>query len=103
MVRGWPPLTMVRKVRSFLGFVGYYRRFTMKAAVLHGLLKGVRVSSKIKIEWIEEHEEAFQALKRALLEAPVLAYADYTLPNWSGPALTFSLDGQTLLFNGAVL
>ncbi|XP_048836044.1 uncharacterized protein LOC125711303 [Brienomyrus brachyistius] len=83
-VRGWPRPGTVREVRSFLGFVGYYRRFVpgfaKRAAALHGLLKGAGSSSRQKIEWTKECEEAFQALKEALLEAPVLAYADYTLP-----------------------
>lgn len=61
--------------------MGYYHwfvlGFTKKAAALHGLLKGARAS---KFEWTEECEGAFQALKKALFEATVLAYADYTLP-----------------------
>ena len=31
-------------------------------------------------EWKEEHEQAFQSLKDALVTAPVLGYPDYTKP-----------------------
>lgn len=83
-VRDWPVPTSVREVRSFLGFVGYYRRFipgfAKQAAALHALLKGTGVASRASIQWTEECQRSFDGLKRALVEAPVLAYADFTQP-----------------------
>lgn len=32
------------------------------------------------VHWTEQCEKAFQQLKQELLQAPILAYADYTLP-----------------------
>lgn len=83
-VRDWPVPATVREVRSFLGFVGYYRRFipafAQKAAPLHALLRGTAGGKTRQIEWTSECEESFHRLKQALLEAPVLAYADFASP-----------------------
>lgn len=83
-VQDWPVPTTVKEVRAFLGFVGYYRRFipgfSKRAVALHALLKGVGGASRAEVQWTDECQEAFEGLKQALLEAPVLAYADYTLP-----------------------
>ena len=50
VVKDWPTLETVGDVRSFLGFVGYYRRFikgfSQIAKPLYQLTKGLRVSNK---------------------------------------------------------
>ncbi|KAL4360747.1 hypothetical protein GQ457_04G015530 [Hibiscus cannabinus] len=61
----------VTEIRSFLGLVGYYRRFvsgfSKVAAPLTKLLqKGV------KYEWLDARQKAFEKLKEALTNAPVL-------------------------------
>jgi len=63
--------TNLRSLRNFVGIVGFYARFIPGYAnivdVLHGLKeKGVR------FEWDEQHHSAFEYLKRALCEVPVL-------------------------------
>jgi len=56
--------------------VGFYARFipdySHKAAVLHGLKK-----KRVPFVWPDEHQEAFESLKRALCEAPVLQIPDF--------------------------
>ncbi|KAG5265670.1 hypothetical protein AALO_G00245010 [Alosa alosa] len=83
-VRKWPTPTNIREVRSFLGFVGYYRRFILsfarRAGPLHALLKGTGGGKTRSIDWSPDCEKAFQDLKESLLRAPVLAYADFSLP-----------------------
>ncbi|XP_041961809.1 uncharacterized protein LOC121720042 [Alosa sapidissima] len=83
-VQQWPVPTTVREVRSFLGFVGYYRRFipafAQKASPLHALLRGTGGHKTRSIKWTSDCERAFSQLKQALVKAPVLAYADFTLP-----------------------
>lgn len=86
-VADWQPPTTVRQVRSFLGFVGYYRRFvrdfTKIAKPLNALLIGTscqRGRWSPPVEWTEQCSTAFQRLKKELLQAPILVYADYTLP-----------------------
>ena len=69
----------VTQVRSFLGLVGYYRRFirgfSKIAAPLNRLLEKNR-----PFLWMEEFTEAFQELKPLLLREPIVAYPDFTVP-----------------------
>ena len=89
VVKNWPELETVSDVRSFLGFVGYYRRFikgfSQIAKPLYQLTRGLesqckRTAKKTFIKWGEREEEAFRVLKEACTTAPVLAYPNYTLP-----------------------
>ena len=86
-VREWPTPSTVREVRAFLGLAGYYRRFVPSFAAiarpLNNLLIGIPndvKSHQCSIEWTPDCQKSFSALKKALTEAPVLAYADYTKP-----------------------
>ena len=62
-----------KQVRSFLGLVGYYRKFisdfSERAAVLTDLTKGKNPS---KVKWQDQHETAFLDLKKALESPPIL-------------------------------
>ena len=67
----------VTKVRSFLGSLGYNRRFIKDFSVivrpLHQLTK-----KGVPFEWTEACEESYQALRSALMSSPVLSTIDYT-------------------------
>ena len=89
VVKDWPTLETVGDVRSFLGFVGYYRRFikgfSQIAKHLYQLTKGLesqtkKTAKKTFIKWGEKEEESFKTLKEACTTAPILAYPDYSLP-----------------------
>ena len=71
----WKPLRNVTEVRSFLGLVGYYRRFVkgffMAAAPMTRLLQ-----KNVK-EWSEKCQRSFDKLKAFLTEAPVLTQPTY--------------------------
>ncbi|XP_045124905.1 uncharacterized protein LOC123512544 [Portunus trituberculatus] len=78
-VADWPVLSSVAEVRSYLGLCTYYRRFVPDfatvAAPLHRLTrKGAH------FQWDEACQAAFEGLKKALTEAPVLPYPDPKLP-----------------------
>ena len=65
-------------IRAFFGLVGHYRQF-IKAQLLNEHLAGEGASRKT--EWVllsEDALEAFQTLKQACMNSPVLAFADYT-------------------------
>ena len=70
-VTEWPQPTTVTEVRSFLGFVSYYRRFipnfSKVAKPLNQLLQNLEGSpsqKKFKVHWGPEQQEAFEALQR---------------------------------------
>ncbi|XP_036031513.1 LOW QUALITY PROTEIN: uncharacterized protein LOC118574701, partial [Onychomys torridus] len=74
-----PPSKGPRQVREFLGTAGYCRLwipgFAELAAPLYPLTK-----PGIMFRWEEEHQQAFQQIKRALLESPALGLPDLTKP-----------------------
>ena len=78
-ILNYPAPKNVKELRRFLGMVGWYARFIDHLAELK--LPLVQLLRKdIKFEWGHEQENAFNALKTALTEAPVLARPDFTLP-----------------------
>lgn len=92
-VAKWQPPQTVSELRSFLGFASYYRRFVegfaTLAAPLHRLIaelggtksRRVQRSPQLSPEhWKEELKDCFETLKTKLTNAPVLAYADFSLP-----------------------
>ena len=87
-VTEWPQPTTVTEVRSFLGFVSYYRRFIpnfSKVAkplnkLLHNLEGTPSQKKKFMVCWGLEQHEAFKTLQRLCTESPILAYADFKAP-----------------------
>ena len=88
-VTKWPVPQTVYDVRSFLGFVGYYRRFIRDFSkiskpigeVIIGLEnQSKRVAKKTLINWSETAQSAFEVLKELCVNAPILAFPDYKLP-----------------------
>ncbi|KAE8701616.1 Detected protein of unknown function [Hibiscus syriacus] len=78
-IREWEPPTKVSEMRSFLGLVNYYRRFirgySARASPLTDLLKKGKTW-----EWSEQYQKAFEDLKAAVSQEPVLALPDFTMP-----------------------
>ena len=100
-VQDWPIPMNAKEVHSFLDLVSYYQRFIPKfakiAQCLHELvgptsnkhkkarsqMKGkLAASPKVSIpkefKWMPEHQQVFDALKEALLTAPVLGYPNFS-------------------------
>ena len=75
-IHSYPPPRNLRALRRFLGMIGFYARFIPEfskcAANLHALKR-----KGVPFEWTTEHQQAFEALKRALCEAPVLHIPDF--------------------------
>ena len=94
-VRNYPRPTNVTEVRRFLGMVQYYRRFIKDCAKiatpLYHIIGGPKKRKNTKTKkvvnpdeeptpqykWEEDQEWAFQLLKKALINYPVLKYPDY--------------------------
>ena len=74
-----PELANPRQVREFLGTVGYCRLWILGfAKKARPLYEGTKENKDWK--WTEPIKEAFQELRRALLEAPALALPDPSKP-----------------------
>ena len=78
-IREIPPHSTVTEVRSFLGLVGYYRRFIKGfsdiARPLNSLLEKDR-----EFKWTNECQSSFVNLKEKLINDPIVAYPDFQLP-----------------------
>lgn len=78
----YPKPKTYTEVKRFLGLCSWYRRFVKDfstvVAPLNSLLKGKKKSQNIV--WTEEASAAFQAIKEALVSAPILASPDFEKP-----------------------
>lgn len=69
------------QIRSFLGLTGYYQRYVANySQVASPLTDALRKNEPNKVGWDEKKEQAFQSLKKALTERPVLRAPDYDQP-----------------------
>ena len=80
-----PPPDTYTKVKSFVGLVGHYRcfikGFVKIAAPLYDLTSGDNKDKKSEhINLSPEAHEAFNHLKGACLQAPILAFPDFNKP-----------------------
>ncbi|GJT38049.1 putative reverse transcriptase domain-containing protein [Tanacetum coccineum] len=71
-IKDWTSPKSPTEIRQFLGLVGYYRRF------IEGFSKIAKpmtklTQKKVKFEWGDKQEAAFQLLKQKLCSAPILA------------------------------
>ena len=83
-IMNWKPPRNVTEVRSFLGLVGYYRRFVQGFSVITSSLTRL-LRKGVKFEWYDKCQSSFKRLKEILVEAPVLTQPtsgrDYTMYN----------------------
>ena len=71
LIRGWPVPRNLTELRSWLGLIGYYRRwianFSRRAKPLFDLSR-----KGVEFRWTEEQQASFDDLKFCLTSAPVL-------------------------------
>ena len=80
-----PPPDTYTKVKSFVGLIGHYRRFIKGFAKivspLYDLTSGDNKDKKSEhVDLSPEAREAFDHLKAACLQAPILSFPDFTKP-----------------------
>ena len=68
-----PPLSNKKEAQSFIGMINYLTKISSR---LTELSKPVRELTKEKVpyKWYPEYQESFEALKKELVRAPILAY-----------------------------
>ncbi|GJX98900.1 reverse transcriptase domain-containing protein [Tanacetum coccineum] len=74
-----PPPTNVKAVRSFLGHVGFYRRFLKDFSKISRPMTKLLEKDSV-FNFNEECNKAFETLKEKLMNAPIMVS-----PNWSLP------------------
>ena len=93
-IKDWPVPTCPEEVRTYLGMVGYHRRgiegFAQIASPLYELINEYpfkkRRNRKKPVQppsnwnWSERHQVSFDTLKEKLINAPILAFPDFTKP-----------------------
>nr|GFC30081.1 putative reverse transcriptase domain-containing protein [Tanacetum cinerariifolium] len=74
-VKDWASPKSPTKIRQFLGLAGYYRRFIEGFSKIAKPMNKL-TQKKVKFEWGDKQEAAFQLLKQKLCSAPILALPD---------------------------
>ncbi len=72
-VENWCAPRTLKQLRTFIGTVSYYKRFIKAFAGICRPLYNLTKAGQ-KFVWSTECEEAFEALKRRLVTAPIMAY-----------------------------
>ena len=94
-VKQYEPPRNLQELRSFLGFVGYYRRFIKNFATLAAPLTQL-TQKNIPFIWGPKQQEAFDSLREPLIREPLVSYPD--------PEKTYILDTDASNFGiGGVL
>ena len=74
-----PTPTSVKEVRSFLGLVGYYRKFIPNMSTIAQPLNQLLEQGR-RWRWTDECKKSFEELKSALASSSVLTHYNPDLP-----------------------
>jgi hypothetical protein len=78
-VQKFPTPSNAKELKRFLGMVSWYRRFIPNVANITAPLQSM-LKKSARWDWTEAQQNAFSQLKKCLVEAPILAYPDWTKP-----------------------
>jgi hypothetical protein len=76
-VQRWPVPDNVKQLRGFLGLAGYYHKFIGWFSIVYRPLMNL-FNKNAQFMWTPTVENSFVAIKRTLVQAPVLALPNFT-------------------------
>ena len=79
VIKGLEAPQSVRDVRAFIGMANFYRKFIPNFAEIAKPLTNL-TRHNARFSWGPEEQGSFEVLKERLMQSPVLAYADPSLP-----------------------
>ncbi|KAL0172165.1 hypothetical protein M9458_032476, partial [Cirrhinus mrigala] len=79
-VVSWPEPTTIKELQKFLGFSNFYRRFIHSYSNITAPLTTLLRGKPKTLCWTPEAAAAFQSLKSAFTQAPLLTHPDPDLP-----------------------
>ena len=71
-IKEWPQPKDLHELRSFYGLCSYYRKFVQDFAKIAAPMTNL-MRAETKFQWTQPCEEAFEEMKRRLIESPILA------------------------------
>ncbi|GJS50222.1 putative reverse transcriptase domain-containing protein [Tanacetum coccineum] len=71
-IKDWASSKTAKEIRQFLGLTGYYRRFIKGFSKITKPMTKL-TQKKVKFDWSDKAETAFQLIKQKLCSAPILA------------------------------
>jgi hypothetical protein len=78
-VASWPTPTMVKQIRSFLGFCNFYQPFICQFSHIAKPLNEL-TRKDVLWDWTPRCQEAFETLRQRITAEPVLIQLDLTKP-----------------------
>ena len=75
IIKNWPTPQTILHIQQFLGLTGYYRKFIENYASISAPMLEL-IKKEPKWLWTTKHQSAFDALKRSMMEYPILRMPD---------------------------
>ena len=76
IIKKLPPLNFIRAIRSFLGHVGFYRRFIKDFSKISKPLSNLLIKD-VPFVFSDECKQSFETLKNELVNAPIMVALDW--------------------------
>ncbi|KAI2652427.1 Transposon Tf2-6 polyprotein [Labeo rohita] len=79
-VVSWPKPNTIKELQRFLGFANFYRRFVEGFSLITSSLTNLLKGHPKTLYWTTDANTAFEMLKKAFTQAPLLTHPDPDLP-----------------------